>query len=78
LAIFEPFGEDRADIRAAVHTAAFISSMRSKAPSEGELKDQIEALCKYLPCQRYDAGDDGSDMVLDDDQAAALRKMQGG
>lgn len=50
--------------------------MRAKSPTEQEIRDQIEAFCKYLPCQRYDAGDDGSDMVLDDIETAALKKVR--
>lgn len=44
-----PFGERRADLRSAFHTAAIIVSNRTEDTAGREFVDMVETLMRYVP-----------------------------
>jgi len=50
----DPFGERRADIRSAFHTAAIVASNQQEKLSDEEFGDLIDTLTNYLPAHGND------------------------
>lgn len=46
-----PYGERRADRRAAFHTAQLLAAWSSEELPEGAFGEMVEALTKYEPCE---------------------------
>lgn len=50
LAAIEPWGEDRADLRAAVNTAQLVASNRTEPMEDGKFTAMVRSLARYLKC----------------------------
>jgi predicted DNA-binding protein len=65
-----PYGPQRDDIRAAFNTASIRVSHATGEVTTEQVREVIESLIEYLPCERTDDG-----LELD---AEALRRMKEG
>ena len=76
LAIVDPWGDDRADLRAAVNTSMVVSSNDAE-PTEDKAKEQIEGLRKYLLLHNPAKLFDEDPATLDAIAAAVAKRIEG-
>jgi len=56
MAAVVPFGDRRADLRQAIHTANLLVSQSTKEISEGDFGQLVKSLTTYLKCDEPDDG----------------------